>query len=476
MFASLVLAAMVAAQPPDENPVPVVKLTLSPAAAPTPALKYELLPRAFDRTPGNAAEGYYRAGLLLAESKAQVKTNPEQVRAWLKAPVAEFPVPEVKGLLKARESVLREVEKAVLMDHCHWNLNARVRTDGMNAMLPEIQPARDAASLLLLRARIEAREGREADAIRTIRTALQVGKHVGDGTSLINNLVGTAVGSEAADRIEELLQRPACPNLYWALSGLTRPFTDPSAAFEGDMLMLPGTFSIFREFRGEPVSEGEAGRIVDRFMKQLRQTDGGKADPWEGFVTNVGLAFLLARQKDAAREQLIAGGRKAEELEDMAAAQLVFLASWDRHRAVLDEEAKWFRQPYHVAIAGLSGSRRRFQAAKDAVLKNKDPFGIAFVLMTPAFDKVFTAHVKLERRLALLRVIEAVRMHAAENGGKLPDHLADIKTVAVPDDPAAGKPFAYKRTGDTATLEGPPPENEAPTSTNCLRYELSLRK
>src|SRR5207253_1905227 len=46
------------AQPPD---LPLRKLTVAPAAAPKPALKYLLLPEVRDLTPGNAALAYQRA-------------------------------------------------------------------------------------------------------------------------------------------------------------------------------------------------------------------------------------------------------------------------------------------------------------------------------------------------------------------------------------------------------------------------------
>ena len=38
-----------------------IKLTLSPAAEPVPALRYLLLPELSEQTPGNAAQVYYRA-------------------------------------------------------------------------------------------------------------------------------------------------------------------------------------------------------------------------------------------------------------------------------------------------------------------------------------------------------------------------------------------------------------------------------
>src|SRR5581483_6291968 len=45
------------------------KLTVSPAAVPDPALKYELIHRWRDKRPGNAADGYNRAFRLIAQTR-----------------------------------------------------------------------------------------------------------------------------------------------------------------------------------------------------------------------------------------------------------------------------------------------------------------------------------------------------------------------------------------------------------------------
>ena len=60
----------------------------------------------------------------------------------------------------------------------------------------------------------------------------------------------------------------------------------------------------------------------------------------------------------------------------------------------------------------------------------------------------FMARVRLERRTALLRTIEAIRFYAATHDGKLPPNLAAIKEVAVPIDPFDGKPLRLKRLAD----------------------------
>ena len=72
--------------------------------------------------------------------------------------------------------------------------------------------------------------------------------------------------------------------------------------------------------------------------------------------------------------------------------------------------------------------------------------------LLPAIGKVQGAQTRIDRKVAAMRVIEALRLHAAANGGRLPDKLSDIKLVPIPNDPGTEKPFDYQRDGDTATL------------------------
>ena len=70
----------------------------------------------------------------------------------------------------------------------------------------------------------------------------------------------------------------------------------------------------------------------------------------------------------------------------------------------------------------------------------KDP--TLFALLVPGVFKVQEAKARVERRLGLLRHVEALRLYAAEHDGKLPARLADIK-VPLPVDPFTGKAFLY---------------------------------
>src|SRR5439155_17705084 len=109
---------------------------------------------------------------------------------------------------------------------------------------------------------------------------------------------------------------------------------------------------------------------------------------------------------------------------------------------------------------------RANQLAKD---NTGDVFIKLFLLALPATEKVYEAHARLERRLAGLRAVEAVRLYAAAHGGSPPKTLGEVG-VPVPDDPYTLKPFGYAVDGTTFTLDAPPQNGEPPHAGNSFRY------
>lgn len=73
----------------EKEKVRTVKIVLHPAAAPRPALKYQLLPPLIDRRPGNAVTQYMKApherNVLFSDRKFW-----ETVMAWMEMPLSEL--------------------------------------------------------------------------------------------------------------------------------------------------------------------------------------------------------------------------------------------------------------------------------------------------------------------------------------------------------------------------------------------------
>ena len=105
---------------------------------------------------------------------------------------------------------------------------------------------------------------------------------------------------------------------------------------------------------------------------------------------------------------------------------------------------------------------------------NEAPSLFAGVLAEGTFN-VRKAQARLDQRIALLRHVEALRLHAALHNGSFPAKLSEV-SVPLPDDPFTGKPFRYELTGNTAHLRGTPPAGEQNNATFNVHYEVTIQK
>ena len=83
---------------------------------------------------------------------------------------------------------------------------------------------------------------------------------------------------------------------------------------------------------------------------------------------------------------------------------------------------------------------------------------------------------RVDRKLDVAQIIEAVRLYAAGHGGSLPASLDAITEAPAPLDPATGKPYNYKVNGTTATLTAPAPPGLEQIWQYKINYELKLAK
>jgi hypothetical protein len=64
----------------------------------------------------------------------------------------------------------------------------------------------------------------------------------------------------------------------------------------------------------------------------------------------------------------------------------------------------------------------------------------------------YLSSVRFDRRVAALRVVEAVRHYAATHGGKLPQKPAQITETPIPRDPLTDEPFEYNGGADSFSI------------------------
>jgi hypothetical protein len=470
-FAMVLLVAVRPAGAQD-RPVPrtdpAIRLTLRPAAAPVPALKYHLLPQLIEQSPGNAAVLYYRG----FSPELQSFRRPDAYKlleGWNENP-RQRPGKELEwGLAPA---VLKEVDLAARREYCDWEITPRLRKEGISLTLPDLQGLRDFARLLALRARLEVEKKQFEKAVFTFQTGYAFARHVAEFHILITALIGMASATEMTVQVEEFIQTPGSPNLYWAFTDLPVPLIDFRRSYQGERIlieaMLPGFREALTDLRSGPLAAWQLEKVQNELPGILYET------PSVGTPGNPRLDFVLAvaAMYPDARRFLLFQGRPAELVEKLPMLQVVLLAELATLERLWDDIQKWTNLPFAQVREGVHRVERQ---VADARPPSRTRFSLAGSLL-PAIARVEQARARIDRRMAALRCIEALRLSAAAHDGRWPHTLEEITEVPVPPDPYTGKPFGFRREGDRATLSGSAAPGTSPAPQDELRYELTLAK
>jgi hypothetical protein len=454
----------------DSQPAPTapsINMPISPAKEPVPALRWKLLPELRDTTPGNAVVLYYRAFTpeWWGAHRRDQKTN-EALSKETSMPLAELRElveREPSALGWVRESaMLREVERAARRQYCDWDLTSRVREDGIGLLIPDIQHFRGFAQMLAFRCRYELAIADFDKAARTLQTGLSMGRHVSEGPTLIQSLVGTAITAVMLNQVEEWTRTPNSPNLYWALTNLPQPMIDMRKPLQGERMMIDNLLPGFREALAKrsaaPLSRVDQSKLQNQ-MALLR--DGSN-------YVAFNLIFVM-KKYPGAKEFLVSQGWSPEQVDKLPALQAVMLhevASYDR---VYDEVLKWAALPFPLAATGM---QRADALVKAEAMSHGSPGMSLAAMLLPATSKIIEAANRVDRRIAALRCVEAIRLYAAEHN-QLPKSLADIMEVPIPNDPTTGSPFPYTSDGTAAVLTAP---RQPASTSNTFTYAITLRK
>lgn len=469
------LGALALAQPVNEpptqteptvDPVPVIKLTVSAVPRLPPALKYQLLPDPRELTGNNAAPLWLRASQLLNQQRPGL-TDQHYNWGTTATPLKDLPRKEVHLLLDKYRTALQLAEAAARCNRCDWEFPRLGPHDLHEVLLPEIQSLRALANVLALQARLEMAEGNLDKALHTLQTGFALAKHVGEAPTSIQALVGIAIAAVMAGKVEELIQLADAPNLYWALTMLPGPFLDERKPFNGEMSLLYRTVPLFQEVPTTPMKPEQAQALFESALREAgRLTNSPKPSVQERLFVTGQVALIYPDAKRA----LIAQGLSSEQVEAMPSVQAVALYLHRKFQYQLDDWLKWIYVPYWQGVAGMEKADKQLRASPPRSVEE-----VLLGLSLPAMFKVRTAVVRIDRQLAGLRCVEAIRLYAATHEGRLPETLGAITDVPLPIDPITGKSFdlCYRLQGDQAVFEVPPPPFHATSSLLGRRYVLT---
>jgi hypothetical protein len=427
------------------------------------ALKYRLLPSAIELVPGDALTIYLRIhgyeDQSLNESWNQIG---DRATRWLALPFKGFLAAEARAFVNIWSGKLKQLEFGTRRKTCDWNYTLpEQRLNAIEILLPDAQSMREWGRVLALKARLEVAQGKLDQAIRTIGTGLAFARHLGGGPFAINGMVGISIANNVLEPCDDLISQPGAPNLYWALSALPRPLVSLRDQLEVEQSVCENLIPELTEAElSKPRNATEWASLLSRMHERIVNwsrrlvNESGNAAPELRTLAGWNVEQLKAEVLPAAKAYLTAAPAQAgAEVAAMSDDQIVALYLVGRYRELRDDLFKANYLPAHQALSQHSAVEKRLEAAKSPAM--------AFFAALLAGDgpvtslRPFSSQLSLERRIAALRLIEALRLHAAAHDGALPETLDQISEVPVPDDPATGKPFVYRRAGSAALFHGP---------------------
>lgn len=444
------------------NEVKIVYMRLHPAPQPTDALKYHLLPNLLERNESDGVQLYYQAMTTLGDTKLS-----DRAYDLLDLPLDQLSLKEAKEVLSPGPLFysLRLVDEAARSNRVEWYFSMN---GGINMSLPPLSRLRTICRAVDLDARIRLTEGKTDEALHDIQTGLGMAQHTARGPVLIMSLVGTACATLTLKQVEDLVQQPQTPNLYWALAALPRPFIDERLALEGEKNWLYVCYPLLKDVRDGRPTTAEQWR---QFEPQLDELLAGLSEQTP-HLSSTAMAVKLYPQ---AKAYLLSKGYTTQQIEAMPVMAVVMTKAIREYERLKDEMFKWFAFPYAQASNGLKEVKKKLAEA------NQSGEGYPFVEMLPSLSRAYLLPARLDRQINALQIVEAIRMYAAGHDNQLPNSLEEIKEVPIPLDPVTGKSFDYTVKDGTAVLESPPADEGDPRTARgdlrtALRYEMTIVK
>jgi hypothetical protein len=454
-----------------DEPV-VYRMTVSPAPEPKPALKFRFLVPAVDQTHGNAATLFYKAMSFegryneIDATEATMRDD-EKNRLFWEAPLDEFPQKQAEDItrwLAAGTGYGTWLRQAARCDYCDWEES--IREQGINTPLPQAQYSRGLANVLALRARLQIAGHHQDEAIENLRIGYVLGHDIAKGPTVIHCLIGIAIQDHIMDpQTRTLMAAENSPNLYWALTDLSSHPIDFRDALSFESKLWEFTIHEMPDLHNRVFSAEEALHVAEELQKTVAT---GYGRPRIAEFGPSGILAMAVAQYPHAREYLLDHGYTAERIEAMPVVQTVLLAWWRQFQFVRDDSFKWLTLPDDERRANMKRSDDAVMAASRAGQ------GTLFTDLLPGLQATASAYFRSRRLVDLLRIVEALRMYAADHG-RWPERLEDITEVSIPIDPWTQKPFEYSVENGVASIQAPANPPMAGGQTSNARYELTLR-
>jgi hypothetical protein len=464
----LVLAAVLLTAQPREDAAPI-----APAPTARNLYRVQLLPGLLDQTPGEVLDLAHQAE---AELNRAVPDRFNAGVAWKREADALLAEDLTEIAATRFEAVLKPVAKSLDL----WEQAARARRADWSSFATHLRQRGPfvgsagspdfalGAQLFALQARQLLKQDRPANAVRRLGLALSLLRHATQNPRSGEAVQAAFFLDTTLDVLHECQCHPRCPGLYDALAALPRPFLSLRPVCDGLRLglygALPGSERILADPAGATLDAEEMTRLAGTY-RLFRSYAGQGIEP---LAARVQLGLAIQRSDAAARAAMREAGYAPDVVAATPPLNAAILHALFAGEATLGRQVEALSLPIAAAQARLTLQGR---PQPRAPAQPGDPALPVERYVRVVTENVLVPFASAQRRLDLLRAVEALRLHAHRTGS-LPAKLDDIRAAAVPVEPLTGQPFHYERDGDRAALDTPEPAG--PVS-GLTRVTLRLR-
>ncbi|MHC4255100.1 MAG: hypothetical protein ACYSUL_05700 [Planctomycetota bacterium] len=140
-----------------------------------------------------------------------------EITSYARNPIEEFDKERASQLITETKEIINQLEKAAQCSKCNWTYLE------LEQKMFELRNYRCFAHILAFKSRVHIAKGEYTESIKAIRSNLQLAQHLRKNNEVIYGLVSIAISALSLQQIEDLIQRPDSPNLYYALEDLPKP-------------------------------------------------------------------------------------------------------------------------------------------------------------------------------------------------------------------------------------------------------------
>lgn len=413
----------------ESKPVlPVVDMTIWPAAEPEPALRYKFWGESLRTSGDNAIVHILKAVVEYNEVPKSSDPNTNWDREHAKSSVKDYPSEAARTSLKPYTHVLEELHLASRAQRVDFDFNlydSSKKNWYSTLRLSELNIVREFGRLLSRQARLAIVEKRYDDAIEALQSGFRLAEisPVIGGNTLISKLVGTSLHSSMLDEVRVFIQQPDAPNLYWALASLPDEIGDLRRALEVESLAIDKEMAPIMDLPNEPITtQAWQDRIADSISEVMSLQARPANFNSDSADTKLQSGMIVLVYGPGAKAYLIAHGEDASKVDQMSFAEAVVRAT--RHEALdlKSESFKWALLPQ----TGISDH------VEVVYFLDRTPLSPAkFIAQTylPAVWQARASGTRLLTKRNQLITVEALRAYLASSDSKLPSSLEKLSPL-----------------------------------------------